>query len=105
MSVNPSGSKLWKFKFRVEGKEKSLSFGKYPAVTLKRARFLRDKARVKIAEGKDPAIAKQRAKRKNSQVSEHTFAKYVELFVPSILRREVGSHDPEERMAFAAGDG
>ena len=53
--VTPKGSKLWKFKFRIDGKEKSLSLGKYPAVSLKRARFLRDEARTAVAEGNDPA--------------------------------------------------
>lgn len=84
--VTPSGSKLWKFKFRVDGKEKSLSFGKYPAVTLKRARFLRDEARTQIAEGRDPAQAKQKAKVKKKRVSEHTFAKFADLFLAKQLK-------------------
>ena len=32
--VNPSGSKLWRFKYRLHGKEKLLALGKYPDVTL-----------------------------------------------------------------------
>lgn len=72
--VTPNGSKLWKFKFRLDGKEKSLSFGKYPAVSLKRARFLRDEARIAVAEGRDPAEAKQQAKRDKAAISEHTFS-------------------------------
>lgn len=84
--VTPNGSKLWKFKFRVDGKEKSLSFGKYPAVSLKRARYLRDEARIQIAEGHDPAKIKQEAKTVRKRVSEHTFSKFSEKFLAKELR-------------------
>lgn len=36
--VAPSGSKIWRFKYRFQGKEKLISFGQYPAVSLKDAR-------------------------------------------------------------------
>ena len=84
--VTPNGSKLWKFKFRLDGKEKSLSFGKYPAVTLKRARFLRDEARRLHAEGVDPAANKQKAKAKKASVSDHTFAKLAEKFITKEMK-------------------
>ncbi len=38
--INPTGSRLWRMKYRYAGKEKSLSFGKYPHTSLKRAREL-----------------------------------------------------------------
>ncbi|GGX73197.1 integrase [Litorimonas cladophorae] len=84
--VTPKGSKLWKFKFRLGGKEKSLSLGKYPAVSLKRARFLRDEARKLHAEGVDPAANKQKKKAKKASVSEHTFAKFAEKFLAKQLK-------------------
>jgi hypothetical protein len=34
LDIKPSGSKLWRFKYRFNGKEKLLSFGSYPIVTL-----------------------------------------------------------------------
>lgn len=43
--VNPGGSKLWRFKYRWQGKEKLLSFGRYPYFSLKQAREKRDAAR------------------------------------------------------------
>ena len=84
--VTPKGSKLWKYKFRIDGKEKSLSFGKYSAVSLKRARFLRDEARTLHAEGIDPAAKKQKAKSKKSAVSERTFAKLAQGFLAKQLK-------------------
>ena len=40
--VNPTGSKLWRMKYRYFGKEKLLSIGQYPLVTLQEARDERD---------------------------------------------------------------
>lgn len=54
--VNPTGSKLWRLKYRIDGKEKTLSFGPYPQVTLAQARLKREQARQKIADGLDPNI-------------------------------------------------
>ncbi len=40
--VTPSGGKLWKLKYRFEGKEKILSFGSYPETIIKKAREKRE---------------------------------------------------------------
>lgn len=53
--VNPNGTKWWRLKFRVAGKEKLLSFGVYPEVGLKEAREKRDEARKQLAGGIDPS--------------------------------------------------
>jgi len=76
--VTPNGSKLWKFKFRINGKEKSLSFGKYPYVSLLQARDMRDAARTNIAQGVDPAALKRERKNSQKAISEHTFAKFAD---------------------------
>lgn len=52
--VSPSGGKLWRMRYRFGGKEKVLSFGAYPQVTLADARALRDKAKRALADGLDP---------------------------------------------------
>ncbi|MBB4279311.1 tyrosine-type recombinase/integrase [Rhizobium mongolense] len=54
--VNPNGSKLWRMKYRYGGKEKTLSFGAYPATTLKDARTLRDEAKTSLAKAIDPSV-------------------------------------------------
>ena len=58
--VTPAGSKLWRMKYRIHGKEKLLSLGAYPAVGLKKARADRDKAKEQLAAGKDPGLEKAR---------------------------------------------
>ena len=47
--VQPSGSKLWRLKYRFAGKEKLISFGSYPDVTLATAREKRDDARRQLS--------------------------------------------------------
>ncbi|KGM06951.1 Integrase [Methylophaga thiooxydans] len=55
IEVKPSGSKLWRFKYRFAGKEKLLSVGVYPDVGLKDARNKRDELRKQVAAGIDPS--------------------------------------------------
>ncbi|TCM15782.1 uncharacterized protein DUF4102 [Novosphingobium sp. PhB165] len=54
--VHPNGSKLWRMKYRFDGKEKLLSFGQYPKVSMAHARARREEAKVLLAAGKDPAV-------------------------------------------------
>lgn len=58
--VRPGGSKLWRLKYRFAGKEKLLSFGPYPEVSLSDARDLRDEARKLLRAGADPGAERKR---------------------------------------------
>lgn len=71
--VQPSGGKLWRLKYRVEGREKKLGFGVYPDVSLSDARKRRDEAREQLASGKDPSREKQRDKAKARIDAGNTF--------------------------------
>lgn len=53
--VSPSGSKLWRFKYRFAGKDQWLPLGAYPEVTLENAREKRNQARLLIHEGRNPS--------------------------------------------------
>lgn len=59
--VRTNGSKLWRLKYRIAGKEKLLSFGQYPAVSLKNTREWSLEARKLIAAGLDPMEVKKEA--------------------------------------------
>lgn len=71
--ISPSGSRLWRMKFRHGGSEKKLSFGAYPQLSLRDARKMRDDARELLADGKDPSLEKQREKLGASALAENTF--------------------------------
>lgn len=59
--VKTNGSKLWRLKYRIAGKEKLLSFGQYPVVSLKNAREWALEARKLLAAGLDPMEVKKEA--------------------------------------------
>lgn len=71
--VQPSGGKLWRVKYRIEGKEKKLAIGIYPQVGLAEARRRRDAARELVAAGKDPVRETQREKVRSRIQAETTF--------------------------------
>jgi integrase len=71
--VTPSGGKLWRLKYRFEGKEKLLSFGTYPDVPLVRAREKRDEARRILADGIDPSEHRKAHQAMRAEVIGNTF--------------------------------
>ena len=72
--ITPAGGKLWRLKFRIDGKERKLAIGRYPDISLADARKQRDEARSKMAAGGDPAREKQRHKVRAKLSAENTFA-------------------------------
>jgi len=60
--IRTNGSKLWRMKYRQDGHEKKLTFGRYPEVSLRDARLRRDEARVEIGQGGYPALRKREEK-------------------------------------------
>ncbi|HEC75412.1 MAG TPA: DUF4102 domain-containing protein [Methylophaga aminisulfidivorans] len=62
LEVSPNGGKWWRLKYRFDGKEKRLSLGVYPDISLKDARERREELRRQIANGIDPAIVRKEEK-------------------------------------------
>lgn len=62
LQIMPNGGKWWRFKYRFAKKEKLLSLGTYPDVSLKEARNRRDQERKKLADRIDPAVNRMAAK-------------------------------------------
>ena len=58
----PNGSKVWRFKYHFQGREKLISLGSYPAVSLKDAREKASEARKALGSGKDPSAQRQQSK-------------------------------------------
>lgn len=71
--IHPNGSKYWRMKYRFDGKEKKLSFGVYPDLSLKDARARRDEARQLLAQGIDPGENKKAVKAAKVERSSNSF--------------------------------
>ncbi|GAB5449345.1 tyrosine-type recombinase/integrase [Gymnodinialimonas sp.] len=84
--INPSGSRLWRLKYRINGKEKLLSLGAYPAIGLADARRRKDDARATLADGRDPGVEKQEKKRADAEKRGVTFASQAEAFIDKAQR-------------------
>jgi integrase len=74
--VTPAGGRWWRFKYFFNGKEKSLSFGTYPDISLAEARNKRHEARNQVANGIDPGAerkALKEAQAEQAAVVENSF--------------------------------
>jgi integrase len=71
--VTPTGGRLWRLKYRIEGREKSLSIGAYPEISLTDARDAREEARRQLAKGLDPSAEKRASKRRARTSAADTF--------------------------------
>src|SRR5919198_1433457 len=63
LHVSITGSKSWRYDYRLHGKRETLTLGKYPDVTLADVRELHAEARRQVAKGQSPAKSKQAEKK------------------------------------------
>ena len=73
LEIAPRGTKAWRFKYRFAGKEKRISMGIYPEVSLKLARQRRDEARKLLARDIDPSAYRKAQKRSRRQWARNSF--------------------------------
>src|SRR5579863_4438514 len=73
LHVQPSGSKLWRFRYRYMGKENMLAFGSFPEVSLSAARTKRDDAKKLLASGLDPSTQRKLDKIAAAVAAANTF--------------------------------
>ncbi|NJR80262.1 tyrosine-type recombinase/integrase [Sphingomonas corticis] len=74
--VSKTGHKSWRLKYRFGGKERRLVLGTYPALSLKRARELRDDAKRALRDGRDPGLESKRARHSRKMGHENTFRQF-----------------------------
>lgn len=95
--ITPTGGRLWNFKYRFSGKEKKLSLGAYPAVSLADARQRRENAKKLLANGVDPNEAKKAQKASQCELDANTFEvigrewhnKFAHTWVPSHAKHKL----------------
>lgn len=73
LEITPKGKKYWRFKYRFHGKEKRISLGTYPAVSIKQARVEHAKAVVTLDKGIDPSAERKANKQRDIELNEHAF--------------------------------
>jgi integrase len=73
LEVSPAGGKWWRLKYRFAGKEKRLSLGVYPDVSLKDARDSREECRKMLASGVDPSENRKARKSASSDRASNSF--------------------------------
>jgi integrase len=84
--VSPAGGKLWRLSYRYDGKQKTLAFGAYPAVSLSDARRKRDDAKRLLASAVDPA-QQAKVERTNRLIANtNTFAAIADEFLAKAER-------------------
>jgi integrase len=91
LELSPKGGMWWRFKYRFNNKEKRISLGTYPDVSLQQAREKRDEARKHVADGIDPSTHRQvikqmvveRAANSFEVVAREWFAKHKSNWVDS----------------------
>src|SRR5665647_757338 len=71
--VTPAGGKWWRYSYRFEGKQKTLSLGTYPDTGLKDAREKHGEARKLLAKGIDPGETRKATKTARKGNAENSF--------------------------------
>jgi len=89
LEVTPSGSKRWRFRYRFDGKEKMLSLGLYPEVSLKDARTRAEDLRRQLSEGEDPAQQRQKGKAAAQTSFRDLAEEYLERFSTRMIPRTI----------------
>lgn len=82
--ITPVGSKLWRLKFRTDGKERKLSLGRYPEMSLKDARLACEAARSIKQAGADPARAKREERAANRLSAGNTFGAIADEYIAKL---------------------
>lgn len=89
--VNIKGRGYWRFKYRINGKEKTYSLGTYPTMSLTNARSYIPDLKKMLSEGKDPIVERKLTRRQNYLNNEHTFREVAEQWFQSKLKRDLWS--------------
>ncbi len=99
--VNPSGGKLWRWKYRFEGKERLMAFGAYPDVSLAEARTRHAEARRTLASGFDP-MGQRKAEKAAIQEQLNTFSAIASLWLEHWKADKSAQHVDSTRRRLEA---
>ena len=92
LQVTPQGGKWWRLKYRFDGKEKLLSLGTYPDISLSQARQKREDAKKLLAIEIDPSENRKQAKASNKLNTENSFELVAREWWQSHMKNKADSH-------------
>lgn len=81
--VEPNGSKLWRYKYRIDGRENVFSIGAYPAVSILAARREHLAGRERVTSDEHPAKLKREARAAQRFASANIFKALAEEWCAS----------------------
>jgi hypothetical protein len=107
LAVLPTGGKSWRFKYRYAGKEKLLTFGTWPDVSLAAARRKREEARRLLADGIDPGAERQAERARRDALAANTLEAVAREWIERHLSKKSEAYRERvvsqlERFAFPA---
>lgn len=104
IEVMPGGAKVWRLRYRLNGRPEKLTIGHYPAVSLAKARLRREEAKVAIAEGRSPAREAQATKRalRDPGLGGDTVAEFAQFWLTEVVEKT--TKDPRNVRRYVEKD-
>lgn len=103
VEVKPNGSKLWRYRYRIDGKENVFAIGEYPEVSLQAARTERDNARIIVKKGMHPAQARRIERAQTVDAARETFKAISEEWLGKKKKAWTLRHHTEVSRMIEAG--
>ena len=100
LEVLPTGRRVWRWKYRIDSREKRLTLGQYPETSIKEARRLAEEARGTLEHGIDPSAARQAEKARIRALNERTFEAVARQWMDEHLPGKSRKHQARVRLAL-----
>ena len=97
LEVRPTGTRLWRLRYRIDGKENVFAIGGYPEIGLADARDAREKAKPLIRQGIHPSHNRQAERLANSAANANTFEAVAREWIKK--KPQVGRHTTYGRLS------
>ncbi|MFK3844735.1 integrase arm-type DNA-binding domain-containing protein [Stenotrophomonas sp. PS02297] len=81
LEVRPSGAKLWRYRYRIDGRENLYALGEYPEISLQEARAERERARALVKQGVHPSHERSRSRASSIAANKDTFKALAEEWI------------------------
>jgi len=95
--VHPTGRTAWALRYRTGARTRKFTIGLWPAITLKEARERADRARVALADGRDPGAEKIESRRNTkSPLEADRVENVIEAFMSAHCRRKLRTSSAAE---------